>query len=153
MPEIKSQTIGDNEYQVVQLTATKALQLTARLSNALGPALAAAVTGDGGTTSKAASFFGALLASPQLGDHLEWLCKHLAPSTQVTTPDGKSFTLSAKFDTHFAGDMSGLIEWLVFACEVNAGSFFAELLGGKFKLPGLTTSKASKSPTAAETTG
>lgn len=149
--ETKTKTIGDYEYRVTQLTTGPGLQLTARVMNILGPGLANAAGASGGTGARAAALFGAIVASPQLGDHLEWLSKLLAPTTQVWTPDGKSFTLSSGYDAHFAGRYAQLLEWLLFAIEVNCGSFFAELLGGKL-IP-LATPSNSRSPNPAAVTG
>jgi hypothetical protein len=62
------------------------------------------------------------------------------PYTTILKPDSPEplKLTDEQQNLHFAGDYLAYMKWLVFACEVNFGSFFTGMLSGA---SGLTTTK------------
>lgn len=108
-----TKTIGETSYAVSQLGALQGREALRRLAAIAGPAI------EGGETV----FFGKLVASIQKDD-LEYFCNLFAKSTIL---DGK-VPLASTFDVHFAGNYGDMLEWLIFAMEVNFKSFLDGVL-------------------------
>jgi hypothetical protein len=97
-----------------------------------------------GDFSALATLFGKL-GQP---DDMLALCDALAPCTKVAggpegTPAGSVMLALKDWDDHFAGDLSGMIEWLVFGLRVNYADFLAGLLA---KASEEKTPETSESP-------
>ncbi len=120
-----SVTIGGVKYTISHVPTSRGLHLGARLANAMGPALAG-LSGSSDAMAAVAGF----MKSPQLGDHLEYLCEGFAPHTEIVLGGGgkgpaQTQTLAGCFDTHFAGHYDHLLEWLAFVIQWDLSSFLA----------------------------
>jgi hypothetical protein len=117
--EEKSKKIGNHEYVVRQLPATKAQRLFVRLTKLAGPAIAEITSGGkAGIKTAAALIFGQLNESD-----VEDITKQMAAMSEV---DNKP--LDKVFEVHFTGKHSELWQWLLFALEVQYQDFFDVLL-------------------------
>ncbi len=116
MRETKSTTIGDTEYKVTQLGATRGRQVFTRLAK---------VVGQGAT---AANPIAGIMSALSVED-VDYLCETLAPLTTVRiVENGKTREpqLSSIFEEWFAGKYMEMVKWLGFALEVNFGSFLKD---------------------------
>lgn len=130
--ELKERTISGTTYRVHQLGALQGRKVLARLGKVL-----AVVQSD-------------KLESLLAEDEVDYLCDTFGRTTEVHLGD-KWPQLSDVFDEHFAGRYADLLSWLMFALEVNFGSFFTEAVK---KLEGFAaTVKKSKSESTTPTGG
>lgn len=129
--ESKTKSINGVEYTVTQLGAKEGRRLLTRLLKVAGPALgeAAKAGGVGSALEKIA-----LNLNP---DDIDYFCETLERTTTVRQGE-RNPRLSDISDLHFAGNYGDEAKWLVFAMEVNFGSFLA--LAGDLK------SAANESP-------
>jgi hypothetical protein len=115
--------IGDFQYTVMPIPAGEGLRATARVAAIAAPVFEG-MAGGGGSAMVAA-----LLGNPDLSAHLEYFTTTFAAHTQVVSAvnGGQAQNLSVSFDVHFAGAGDELVQWLIFAFEVNLSGFFAAL--------------------------
>ncbi len=118
MREEKSRKIGNHEYVVRQLPATKAQRLFVRLTKIVGPAIAEMAGGKAGLKGAALFIFGQLNEAD-----VEDITKQMAAMSEV---DNKP--LDKVFEVHFTGKHAELWQWLTFALEVQYQDFFDVLL-------------------------
>lgn len=126
--ETKTKRIGAHEYRVTVLDAISGRGLFVRLAKIAGPAF---LNFDGKNLE--ASFpkvFGAV-ASSLTEEDLTVFCDVLGRSTEVAGGDysQRSPNLADVFALHFAGKYPEMLQWLIFALEVNFGSFFGHAPG------------------------
>ena len=124
----ETRTVGQHEYTVTQLGAVKGLECLRRLLKVVGPSLQSLTSlakGDG-----AAAFAQGLmrLLESLSQEDLTYFCDTFGPTASVKLSDGKSPTVKAVFDFHFAGNYLELLEWLAFSVEVNFQGFFVDSL-------------------------
>lgn len=114
----ESKVIGDFEYEVTQMGAVQGRKVFARLAKTIGPLLAASA----GAKPDLEKIFGDMLGNiePELVD---FVCDSFAPFTTVTMQDGKKPRLSDIFDMHFAGNYQDMVNWIMFAMQVNFKTF------------------------------
>lgn len=146
--------IGKYTYIVTQVDAEVGLEATARLANLLGPGFAVAPTEGGMNAATLGSVLAQVLSNPALHQQLKWFVQAFGECTQVVLSDTQSRTLSDIYREHFRGEVEDQLTWLLFAFEVNMGSFFARAKGMLAKL--LAARKANSdttSPTVAEPNG
>lgn len=141
--KIKSEPIDGFVYEVHQLPATKGEELGAQLVAMLAPMIGA-LAGEGSSKIeieakksigdfdlrslgiKAASdVFAKEIASPRLTNMRKLMAEH----TEIY---GEGFgdagaPLSRNYDEHFAGRYDAMLEWFMFALEVNFKGFFVGL--------------------------
>lgn len=124
MIETKDKEIGEVVYRVKQFGAKRGRQVLFRVSQMLGPTLAQATEGD------YAAAFKAFAETAKLED-FEWLCDTFADGTSVVlkTTNGNEVpqSLAKVYDEHFVGRYLEMLEWLVFAFEVNFGGFLEQM--------------------------
>ncbi|MBS2020454.1 MAG: hypothetical protein JST00_46785 [Deltaproteobacteria bacterium] len=114
--------IGGYRYKVTQLDAVKGRRAFMRLMKVVGPAYSKGAT---------SGIEGALedLVSRLSEDDVDHFCDVFAKTTQVSGGDlteGREPFLRDIFMFHFAGRYLEMVQWLVFCCEVNFASFFAQ---------------------------
>ncbi len=126
MLETKSKTIGDHDYRVTQLGATKGRKVLVRLLKACGPAFSLAAEG------RSTEALGKL-ASDLDEETLDYLCETFAARTDM---DEKP--LAPVMELHFAGNYGEMVEWLGFCVQLNFESFFS-VLAKKQAAPGSAT--------------
>jgi hypothetical protein len=114
-----------------------------RLGKAVGPALGA--LGDIHKDDVGPAL--AKLTESLSEDDLVAICDPLAQNTFVRTGPSQTPILAKIFDDHFAGKYDLMAKWLVFALEVNFGSFFDGL---RKKVPQAASAPAA--PDATQTT-
>jgi hypothetical protein len=117
--------IGDFAYTVMPIPAGEGLRATARVASIVAPVFEEMTGG-----VNAGAMVSALLGNPDLAAHLEYFTTTFAAHTRVvnaTVSGGQPQDLSIAFDQHFAGAGDELVQWLVFAFEVNLSGFFAGL--------------------------
>lgn len=131
MREAKTKTIGKAQYRVTPLGAKAGCRVLTRLTRLLGSAL------KGGDRTNAMVILGSGLEHLSEED-FSYFCDALAPNTELLV-DGKTLRLSDVFDVHFTAEYAALVEWLLFAMEVNFGGFFDEVRG----LSGVASLKAA----------
>lgn len=123
----KHLALGDYRLTVGPVGAGVGLRVAARLAALVAPV----ASGAGGTKTDMARAFGALIANPDLPDHLDAIVKALGETTLVSAPQkegaARTFKLTDPgiFDEMFAGNYAEFLEWLYLALEVNFSSFFA----------------------------
>lgn len=140
----EAKTIGAYTYKVTALNALDGRKVFVRLVKMVGPGLSA-YKASPDMASALTQGMGALISALSEED-VEHLCNKLSASTEVSGGDygeKRRPQLDGVFLTHFAANYFEMIEWLIFALEVNFGSFFE-------KAGGLMTSK-STSPAASAT--
>lgn len=122
MRKSDSKQIGNHTYTVTQFGAREGGRVFIRITRLLGPAIG------GGAEGGAAAMIGQLSTALDESD-FDSLCDTFAAATMVTGGDygAKQPQLKAVFDDHFAGRYDELLEWLLFAFEVNYGSFLGAL--------------------------
>ena len=139
--KIESKQIGQHVYTVEQLGAIRGREIFVRLVRLLGSSVDT-IKGDAGAVlAKAAAAFST--------EDMTAFCDAFAAKTDVTGGEYASAhpQLSNIFDLHFAGNYSEMVEWIIFAFQVNFGSFFQ---GASAKLA-KSQARADGSPTAPPT--
>ena len=148
--KVKSEPIDGFEYEVLQLPATKGEEIGAELVAMVLPMLGA-LAGEGSGKvdvqnigeldiralglKAAADVFADKLTAPRLRE----IRKVMAAHTDIY---GEGFgdagaPLSKHYDDHFAGRFDAMLEWFLFALEVNFKGFFGglwERIGRKYPL-------------------
>ncbi len=139
--KIKSEPIDGFVYEVHQLPATKGEEIGAELVAMVVPMLGA-LAGEGKGVKidgvgdldlealglkAAAEVFATSITSPKLRNIRQLMAAH----TEIY---GEGFgdagaPLSRNYDDHFAGRYDAMIEWFLFALEVNFRDFFGGLWG------------------------
>lgn len=140
--KIKSAPIDGFIYEVHQLPATKGEEIGAELVSMVAPMIGA-LAGEGKGSIKiesvgdldlralglkaAADVFASQLSSPRLREIRKLMAEH----TEIY---GEGFgdagaPLERNYDEHFAGRYDAMLEWFMFALEVNFSGFFAGLWG------------------------
>lgn len=137
--ETKDKQIGRYTYEVTQLGFKEGRAFLARVFKILGPVVSELVKG-GAKVSDVLNKDGRGAAgaifeiSQQLSEaDLTYACGVMGKKSCVVLEDGKKPQLSDEFmELHFAGHYDEMFKWLLFAVEVNYGSFFGGkgLLGG-----------------------
>jgi hypothetical protein len=126
MRETKHKTIGDrgNVYHVTQFGARHGGRVLVRLLKMIGGAAGEALKSEGDFDMNVVGNVVANLAETVSENDFDYLCDTFAVATEVEI-NGKSVPLSTEgvFDVHFAGAYIELGQWLLFAVEVNFGSF------------------------------
>lgn len=148
MLKVERRTIGEHEYVVTQLDAVRGRRVFTRAAKLFAPALATAIGGSDKKTpeileGRVLDALSKLLEGLQ-EDDVDFFCDAFASSTEVTLVDEKGRRtpkLSTIFSLHFAGNYEEMFRWLLFAFEVNFGSFFDKV---GFRLG------ATKAPAVAE---
>lgn len=138
MIETKFKTLEDKAagksytYSVTQLPAMAGLKMLARLSRALGPALAQLSDADASGEIGAASLGAAVgVLCEKLSDtEIEGISKTLLSGSTVDEQP-----LLQQFDAHFAGKPELALQLLGFAVEVNFGGFFDAARSALVKTP------------------
>lgn len=122
--------LGTTNYKVTQLGASAGMQLLVRLTKVLGPSVGE-LTKTGGAANildaRGDAVAGAIaeLAKNLTYEDLAHTCDVLGEFTEVGLEGGKWIRLNRdNRELHFAGNYGELMRWLVFALEVNFGSFF-----------------------------
>lgn len=144
MRETKSKQIGSRgyTYHVTQFGAKEGGRVLVRLLKMVGAAAGGALSGDDESAFSLEAIGRLLsnLAESVTEDDFDYLCDTFAKATNVSGGDFKgpvSLTTDGLFDLHFAGAYAELGQWLMFAIEVNFGSFFPE--GGIANLRGVAS--------------
>lgn len=122
--------IDGKTYTVYPLGAKKGSKLLAALNKVVGAAAGGGVKG----------IFEALDDAM-----VTRLIDELAPTTTVDLGEGKSPRLDSIFDLHFRSNYGAMLEWLLFALEVNFETFYAAL-------PRILASRATQTQPATEKT-
>lgn len=165
---LKSETkqIGDRgySYTVEQFGARQGGRVLIRLAKMLGKPIGDAVSaGNELDVQTIGRLLAGLSASVNEADY-DYLCDVFLAKTHVSGGDYGArivpLSTGGMFDLHFGGAYAELGEWILFAVEVNYGSFLA-VAGGKAKdlgsalqvsdLPGVTS--PSPSPTDSKRIG
>jgi hypothetical protein len=115
--------IGGLKYRVTQLGAKAGRAALLRIMKTVGPA-AAMLQGD-----DLAGALGKFFENLSEVD-LDYFCALFGEKSFVFQADGKMPRVDQVFDEHFAGRYLDMIEWLIFAGEVNFADFFRGV-GGK----------------------
>jgi hypothetical protein len=115
----QSRSIGGKQYTVRQMGAKQGSRMLVRLMRVVANGL------DGGKVSLAA------IADGLDDDMFIKLVDELAPTTEVDLGDGRVLTFDKVLDLQFAGQYQDMLEWLVFALEVNYSDFFSAFLRKK----------------------
>jgi hypothetical protein len=128
MIQSQERTIGGTTYKVTQLGASTGLQLLVRLTKVLGPSIGE-LTKTGGANILDAKGDAVAGAIAKLAEHLTYedlahTCDVLGEFTEILN-GAKAMKLTREArELHFAGNYGELMRWIVFALEVNFGSFF-----------------------------
>lgn len=119
-------TINGTTFEVQKFPAKRGLQVLTKLGNMVGPALGG--LGDrldeADSTAAGLSALGRALETLEF-ERLEWLIDAMAEVTIVHGAKGTA-KLPDVFDAIFAGAYAKVFQWLMFALEVNFGSFLEE---------------------------
>lgn len=143
MRETKAKEIGDRgySYHVIQFGAREGGRVLVRLLKMLGGVAGTAIEGatldekeqaETALVSIGMSTAGKMLsnfAETVSEDDFDYLIDKFAPTTSVSGGDFKGavpLSTEGVFDLHFAGAYPELGQWLLFAIEVNFGSFLGE---------------------------
>lgn len=149
----KTVVIDGASYALTHAPALVSLRAASTLANGFAPLLDGYRRSKGDEGERVIAGVAETLADPALSKNLESLCAAFAPYTQVTQPDGRSFTLADVFDRHFAGRIHVLLEWLMASVEYNLGGFLDEAKG-RLRAAGIKTDASpSASPKPAATSG
>lgn len=139
MRETKKKKIGDREYtyHVTQFGAREGGRVLVRLLKMVGGAVGEAVKGE-------AEHFDMTTVGKMIGnladtvseEDFDYLCDTFAKASEVSGGEYREpvlLTTDGVFDLHFAGAYVELGQWLLFAVEVNFGSFLGEGFVEKLK--------------------
>jgi hypothetical protein len=138
--KIKSEPIDGFVYEVHQLPATKGEEIGAELMAMMLPMIGA-LAGEGNSSVEVKSVgdldlralglkaAAEVIAASLAGKQLRVIRALMAEHTEIF---GEGFgdagaPMSRNFDDHFAGRYDAMIEWFLFALEVNFGGFFGGL--------------------------
>lgn len=151
--QFQQRRIGDYTYRIKPLGVGKGKALLVRLARATGPALAAAIDGVGAGAGSLAQLPAGVLgpaikefAAGLNEEDLDYAVEALAAETEVSS-GGEWAQLGPLVEYHFRGAYDELLRWLVFALEVNYGSFLravGDLMPAPAEAP--TDTSPSKSP-------
>lgn len=133
MRETKEKQIGERgyTYHVTQFGAKQGGRVLVRLLKMIGAAAGGALKGDDENAFSLEAIGRLLsnLAESVTEQDFDYLCDTFAAASQVSGGNFKgpvALTTEGLFDLHFAGAYKELGLWLVFAVEVNFGSFLPE---------------------------
>ena len=142
MLETKERLIGSHRYYVTELPSSQARALLIRLVQIAGPVLASMLE-DGGlmegdTIAKVSQMDTHTLArmvrdfaGKVKPEDLEYLCRVLGDTTEVSTEAGQVPLDLEKQEIHFSGgNLNLLFRWLAFALEVQYADFFPKPVTG-----------------------
>lgn len=128
MRKTKEKQIGDRGYvyHVTQFGAREGGRIAIRLGKIFGGALGAAIKSD---TERDVGDMIAKAFDAVTEQDFDALIDTFAKCSAVSGGDYKGqapLTAEGLFDLHFAGAYGELVQWLIFAFEVNFGSFLGE---------------------------
>jgi hypothetical protein len=103
-----TETLGDWTYELEPLLASECIQVWSLVS------------GITDLKSLATELPKALGEKPELA---KVVAKLMAGKCRVQMPDGSKPTLGSRFELHFAGNMFGLIQWLIWCVAQNFAGF------------------------------
>lgn len=142
--ETQEKQIGDNVYVVEKFGAKQGRKLLLRLTRLLGPAFAALADGDDNALAGALRAFAATATE----DDFEHLCEAFASKTKVkqtahfaSGPKDIETDLARVFDSHFAGNYSEMLGWLLFAIQTNYSDFLSAIKAGNVNIEDATRTR------------
>lgn len=148
--ETQAREIAGVTYVVTQLGAKAGLRTLARVTKLLGPVAAGAGGG---------SMMGAIVEAVQRLDPNELivLVEELEPTTKIEkaiqSSGAKSIAVPLDVDSHFAGKVGPMLEWIAFVLEVNYADFFGEIVGKLGAATEAIRAVASPSPITSASAG
>lgn len=126
-------SFGTLTLEMVQLPPLTALEGVPRVTRILATLGRKAIEGDAdGDMNWLAAGFGSLT-----DEDLRWFTAHLAACTSVvlapemSSGETREIKVPLRVDEHWAGDLTGMVRWIVWGCTFNWAPFFKDALTGR----------------------